>query len=693
MNIQENAQKNIDYYKELKTVKKEIEKIYKLLSKDETLPEMIESIQNDLNKNISYILTNLTKPNSTYKELNPKITKILFLLIELLKNCTVYKDDESVNENLCIIYFKYEKSFEYNKDLIDIKITPANGDEIKGIIKNILICTYYKGLFEKNQQTDDDIAKIKSIESIIQASTTPEERKNLEGQLIDLEKEKYRSVLNYIQVSSFEIFDYVDKRYESLTAETTPDEDKGKKGKKEKEVEDKQKEAAAKHLITTFKTDIYYTFININNTRSNDPETQQYENGNEKIELDLRNKLLEKLREELDKQLNTLQNIINFLVDSNKQEYSKEITDVKNKFKDYKKEKEYKDNILSLLMNEEGEIKKLIDKNSNERKVLEQKIEIQRAELERDRQERRGVYAVPRSNGGGSRSRSGSGSTKKMLGGERKLNKYYEDKYKPLKILIESVGNLIQEIAKIEGKEDADKDPFSKKYGMFGDSGDDIPSIYKNIWHDYKKEMNKIKSKGVSIDSLKQDDRLYERFKMNELDPQDVLKISFQDKVIFICVVLIIRTFAMVLIELLIEYNFVSTLSRGILVYSILYILLLFIGVLIINYDSYKLRILVNYLNVHINSSNIFFHVLLFALFIGLILIIINDNEGDNNLKGVDNIFNYTYIYKYIYEIAEKSNPASNLLLSQKEKVKLQYRMDIITMIIFIFSSLLILIM
>ena len=66
MNIQENAQKNIDYYKELKTVKKEIEKIYKLLSKDETLPEMIESIQNDLNKNISYILTNLTKPNTFY---------------------------------------------------------------------------------------------------------------------------------------------------------------------------------------------------------------------------------------------------------------------------------------------------------------------------------------------------------------------------------------------------------------------------------------------------------------------------------------------------------------------------------------------------------------------------------------------------------------------------------------------------
>ena len=680
MNIQDNSQKNIDYYKELKTVRKEIEKTYKLLSKDESLPEMIESIQNDLNKNISYILKNLTKPNSTYKELNPKILKILLLLIDLLRTCTSYND---LNDTIVDIpTFNYENTYEENLlNPITPIIDTIQGDDQKGIVKHILICKYYLKLFEKNQQSNVDKAKLQSLEGKI-GTATSEERKILEGQIIDLDKEKYRNVLNYIQVSYFEIFDYVDKRYEGLT--DTSDDDK----KEKKEDKDAREEKAKKKFIDDFKINIYYGFININNTRSNDPETQQFENGDEEIELKLRKNLLEKLREELDKQLNTLNGIINFLVDSNKQEYSKEITDVKKAFKDYKKEKEYKDNILSLIVNEETEINKLLDKNKNERKVLEQKIEIQRAELERDRKERKGIFATGGSGGSGV-----SGKSKRMHGGEKKLNKYYEDKYKPLSNLIDAVSKLITEIGKIEGKEDADKDPFSKKNGMFGDSGDGIHSIYNNIWNDYKKEMTKIKSKGVSIDSLKQDTRLYERFKMNELDPQDVLKITFQDKVIFICVVLIIRTFAMVLIELLIEYNFVSTLSRGILVYSVLYILLLFVSVLIINYDSYKLRILVNYLNVHINSSNIFFHVLLFALFIGLILIIINDSDGNNNLKGIDNIFNYTYIYTYIYEIAEKSNPASDLLLSQKEKVKLQYRMDIITMIIFIFSSLLILIM
>jgi len=686
MNIQDNAQKNTDYYKELKTVRKEIEKIYKQLSKDETFSEMIATFQEILNKNITFISSNLTKP--IYKEFNPKITKILVLLIELLKTSTAYKEYEASNPEpkleTLIDNLKYTETYEVNlKDNIDEKIKDID-ENYKGIIRHILIFTYCKTLFEKNPVTDVDKATIKSIEDKLTATPppSPEEKKAIEAKLaetkIEIDKDKYKRTLNHIQLSSFEIFDYVDKRYTELTEPELEDASKAKpkkkdEGKKEKDVSD---------FIEQFKQDIYYRFINITNARSDDPEMRQNDIRNEKIDLDLRRKLLDNLKEDLDKQLNTLNNLVKFLVDSNKQEYSKEITNIQKSFKDYSKEKEYKDNILSIVVNEEGDVKNSIKKTESELEVLEKKIKLQEMELERDRAERK------RTGGNGC-----SGRPKKMFGGERKPKKYYEDKYKPINVLIDDIDALIKQIAKTEGKEDGDKDPFSKKYGMFGDAEDGVPTIYNTIWHDYKKEMNKIKSKGVTLDSLKQDNRLYERFKMNELDPQDVLKITFQDKVIFICIVLIIRTFAMVLIELLIEYNFVSTLSRGIIVYSVLYVLLLLTSVLIINYDSYKLRILVNYLNVHINSSNIFFHVLLFALFIGLILIIINDREGDNNLKGVDNIFNYTYVYKYIYEIAEKSKPTSDLLLTQKEKVKLQYRMDIITMIIFIFSSLLILIM
>lgn len=660
MNIQDNAQKSSDYYKELKTVRKEIEKIYKQLTKDETLSDMIGVIQNDLGKNINFILTNLTKPNSSYKEFGAKIINILNILINLLKNHTKFKEFTKEDEEENIIEKFIEDSANTTEDdlnsTISKLITDEKYNEVKNIITHICTFTYYKKKFENPSKDDDEKVK-----------------------------EKYKNVLNYIQIASFEIFDFVDKKWEKINnPELTQENEKKKKEKKEEKEEKEKKEKEAKTFIESFKKDIYFAFINIGNSTSVDSESQLYENGNEKVELDARKDLLVKLKEQLDKQLKDLNDIIKYLISSNKQEYLKEITDIQKEFKDYNKEKEYSDNILSIIVNEEEEVKKQLDKNSNLKKILSDKAEQDRMRLQRDLDYRTKPGYGPTHGGSINRRR-------KMSGGERKTNKHYEDKYSQLKKLNERIDALIKKIAETEGKEDDDKDPFSKKIGIFGVADDDYNSIYNNIWNDYTKEMNKIKSKGVSMSSLKQDRRLYERVKENNLDPQDVLKITFQDKVIFICIILIIRTFAIVLIELLIEYNIVSTLNRGIFIYSVLYILLLLTGVLIINYDSYKLRILVNYLNIHINSSNIFFHALLFCLFIGLILIIINDD--DNNLKSIDNIFNYTYIYKYIYEIAEKSNPSSHLLLSQKEKLKLQYRIDIVTMIIFIFSSLLILIM
>lgn len=688
MNIQDNAQKNSDYYKELKTVRKEIEKIYKKLAKDETLPEMIDKIQGDLSKNTTYMLTNLSKPKSPYKEFNTRIMKITKVLKDVLTDFTV---DPNIIEQFYKEKYTFDptNSLEANVDTMKIEVPDnvVDSGNIKNIIKNILILEYYYTQFEKNITIAENKKKINSISTKISELKVKNDKddlkaiddlsKKLEDITIEIDKEKYINLLNYIQVTSFDIFDYVDKRYTQLK-DGSPSNDVDTKKQNEKD-EKKLKETREKDLnsfIDRFKKEIYYNIV-INNSSGLDTESQLYENGNEKTDMEARKDLLEKLKDQLDKQLKELNDIINFLINSNKQEYLKEINDIQKEFKDYKKEKEYNDNILSIIVNEEGELKNQLEKNSIHKKILAEKVEQDRMKLQRDLD-----IAAKK---GGRRERH------MMRGGDRKPNKYYEDKYVQIKKLNESIDALINKIAEIEGKDDADKNPFSKKNGMIGDTDDDYYSIYNNIWKDYKKEMNRIKSKGVTMDSLKQDIRLYERVKENNLDPLDVLNITFQDKVIFICIILIIRTFAMVLIELLIEYNFVSTLDRGIFVYFVLYLLLLLTGVLIINYDSYKLRILVNYLNVHINSSNIFFHALLFCLFIGLILIIINDD--DNNLKSIDNIFNYTYVYKYIYEIAEKSNPSSHLLLSQKEKLKLQYRMDIITMIIFIFSSLLILIM
>ena len=704
-----------DMYKSLKDISKEIEKVYKKLSKDESFPEILDIIKKEfINNNISNIENYLSNTKvSDYKNFNPKIIKILEILITILEGFTYFKDDTKLKEIIGI----GDNIIKAIKDRVKVDNTPAidtaatdkrltrpaanlskyieeciNGQGIEGyrvteyasyktavdaikinidkltfepasdkdnalkFLRYISTFKYYLDVFKNNdelgEQLDRLIADKKNAIAQLESENTDAGKKKPEinaanEQLRKLHEENksiYRELINYIKLETHNIFKIVEETAENI-----------KKGSGDEKKEDKKEKKGGENdyqaHVENFKTTIYYEIININNTPSTDHYARINDNNNEKIELNERKKVLAAMKDLLDKQLSKLKGIIDELVATNKLEYIEQIKEIKAIFKDYEKEKEYKDSITSLIVAEETEIEKLLAINAEQSKTL---------------------------------------NSIKQQGGEKKSNKHYEDKYKAIKDLNDKIENLKKIIKENEGIED-DGDPFEKKgNSMMLNANDGIISIYKNIWNDYLKETKKSGAKGITIDNLKQDDRLYQRFNVNNLDPFKVLKVSFQDKIIFICIILIIRTFAMVLIEFLIEYNIISTLYRGILVYSLLYILLIVLSVIVINYDSYKLRIIVNYLNLHINSSNIYFHVLLFVLFIGLILIIINNNE--NSLNSIDNIFNYTYIYKYIYEIAEKSKETSDLRLSQKEKMKLQYRMDIITMIIFIFTALLILI-
>ena len=703
-----------DMYKSLKDISKEIEKVYKKLSKDESFPEILDIIKKEfINNNISNIENYLSNTKvSDYKNFNPKIIKILEILITILEGFTYFKDKDTNAEKLngivddiikaikgrvevdntdikdgsrltrpaanlskyieeCITaqgivegdsrkkYETYKTAAEAIKNKIEPLYTAElnKKDDINKFLRYISTFKYYLDVFKNNdalgEQLDRDIADKKNTIAQLESENTKTDTNkpkinSANEQLRKLHEENksiYRELINYIKLETHNIFKIVEETAENIKKGSG---DEKKEDKKEKKGGEKDYQAH----VENFKTTIYYEIININNTPSTDHYARINDNNNEKIELNERKKVLAAMKDLLDKQLSKLKGIIDELIATNKQEYIEQIKEIKAIFKDYEKEKEYKDSITSLIVAEETEIEKLLAINAEQSKTL---------------------------------------NSIKQQGGEKKSNKHYEDKYKAIKDLNDKIENLKKIIKENEGIED-DGDPFEKKgNSMMLNANDGIISIYKNIWNDYLKETKKSGAKGITIDNLKQDDRLYQRFNVNNLDPFKVLKVSFQDKIIFICIILIIRTFAMVLIEFLIEYNIISTLYRGILVYSLLYILLIVLSVIVINYDSYKLRIIVNYLNLHINSSNIYFHVLLFVLFIGLILIIINNNE--NSLNSIDNIFNYTYIYKYIYEIAEKSKETSDLRLSQKEKMKLQYRMDIITMIVFIFSSLLILIM
>jgi len=680
--------KDKDYFKDLKDIKKEIEKIFKQLSKDETLTQILNNIKTDfISNNISIFEDNLSKANITnYKEFNPKIIKMLNLFIKILTDFVI--DDPSdlefkKNLDSYKVQLFEDKDKEYKQADINKRISVLFKNKYSNrekIYSNILMFYYYYELFTKSDildKNDNDISRLNEELKKISADRDLRDAETKKNELLNYHesnKKIYRELFNFIKLESLEIIQNILR-----------------KADEKKKLSDNE----YKNYVEKFKKEIYYETININNnTKVNDNYTRLKENSNERIDLESRKKLLGEMKELLYKQLNKLDDVIKYLVALNKIEYEKEIVELRKIFKKMDdKDKDNKSSIylLSLIINEETEISSLLARNMDEKKILENS--------NNNRNNDRGDYGNYGDYGRGYRpSIYGEPS---RGGGEKKNNKYYEEKYDDIKKLYFAIDGLIKSIETNEGKEDVDN-PFQKNINTeLSLNGNNITSIYKNIWNDYIKETKKNKAKGATIDTIKQDNRLYERFRDNELDPTEVLKISFEDKVIFIGIILLLRTFSMVLIEFLIDYNVIGTIFRGIVIYSVIYILLIILCIIIINYDSYKLRIIVNYLNLHINSSNIVLHIIMFCLLIGLILIIINNNEIDS--IDIDNILSYTYVYKYIYEIAEKTkyiyeNPektttTSYLIISEKEKMKLRYRLDIITMLIFIFSSLLILVM
>ena len=784
------TQNNRDYFKELIEIQKEITKIYKQLSKEETFPDILNSIKTDfINNNISIIEDNISDTKLTnYKDFNSKIIKMLNIFIKILENFNEKKEifqslikiknfilekikkneikkkelfqqqelitfintllennsDEKINKKRDELEIKKgeleikkgeletKEGEEEEKEKIDEEIknlkeeisdlknitedikkglTNINNldDKYKKKFLNICIFNYYIDIFSnKNEiviKIDENIKKtednIKKNNELLKNRPKDDEilnnidiDKKTFTSLHEKNKKIYKDLCNFIKLESLQIIKELSEYEETLKS---PNEEKNKKSSN----------IEYNNFIDKFKNEIYYETININNTQVNDVNAKLKDISNERIDLESRKKLLGEMKELLYKQCNKLNNVLNYLRTSNKQEYSKELIAIRKIFPDYTKGNENtkeKDNIsnisiLELIINEETEITKLLAKNIEDKKNIENtKNNNRRNEDDEDRYRDR-----DRDRGYGRRPPGGGGKYK-LTGGEKKSNKYYEDKYKDLLKLNKFIENLIISIKTNEGIEDTE-DPFenenknnNKQLNVVGNS---IASIYKNIWNDYVKETQKNKAKGFTIDTLKQENKLYERFKDGELDPTEILKITFEDKIIFIGIILLIRIFTMVLIEFLIDYNVIGTIYRGIVIYSVIYILLIILSVIIINYDSYKLRIIVNYLNLHINSSNIVLHIIMFCLLIGLILIIVNNNDIDS--INIDNLLNYTYIYKYIYEIAEKSkyiyqNPekittTSYLIISEKEKMKLRYRLDIITMLIFIFSALLILVM
>ena len=182
-------------------------------------------------------------------------------------------------------------------------------------------------------------------------------------------------------------------------------------------------------------------------------------------------------------------------------------------------------------------------------------------------------------------------------------------------------------------------------------------NIFDKLLNSYEADYNNPK-----IPHQITDDLFYTKVKANNLDPEEELKITFNDKLMFIVVVYVLRLIASYMTYYMIEMSYSTTLSRSLYYYILCYILVFIIIVFIINFDTFFLRIFVNYLNMHINTLGITTHIFLMVVFVYIVYLLIINING--------------------YE-REKSR------LNDSEKIKLKYKMDLLTMIIFVFICLL----
>ncbi len=233
-------------------------------------------------------------------------------------------------------------------------------------------------------------------------------------------------------------------------------------------------------------------------------------------------------------------------------------------------------------------------------------------------------------------------------------------KYETFKITLKDLFNLYNKI-----HQSIDNNSYTDIISSQNEDGDDITydnvnetdNIFNQIWNKYltsKKENNKIN------DEIEKD--FYNSVKTNDLDPEKVLEINQNDKIIFIILIFVIRQISLIIVEYMIDNNNIRSFFYMLLLYLIFYITILIIFIIIVNIDVYKLRILFNYLNFHINSNGIIIHIILLILFTII-------------------------LYYYLYNIDNKLKETKDDNLYEIEKIEYKYKLEIITLIIFVFTS------
>ena len=250
-----------------------------------------------------------------------------------------------------------------------------------------------------------------------------------------------------------------------------------------------------------------------------------------------------------------------------------------------------------------------------------------------------------------------------------KINHYDSKK------ILNNLKDIEMKINKIDiygGSNNTEEDIKTKVSNIISSSVDTVvKTIKENVTDKFitKKENNNYNNNSVinrivnNYDNSKYPDELkkyefYNTIKHNNLDPSVELELTSIDKYIFIVLAYVIRLLTLYFCYYYIDTDIIRDIKYSIYYYLLAYIFIFAILIIIINFDTFKLRILINYMNLHINSSGIFTHIILISLFVYLIYLLIN------NVIGFE-------------------QPPSQL--SDNQKIKLKYKLDILTLIIYVF--------
>lgn len=188
-----------------------------------------------------------------------------------------------------------------------------------------------------------------------------------------------------------------------------------------------------------------------------------------------------------------------------------------------------------------------------------------------------------------------------------------------------------------------------------------------NLFSDLQTQFN-MTSANPKSSPLKANLELHAALKSNNLIPREVLKVTAFDKVIFIFVMLFLRVFALAVARYSIERGWISRIPTALGVFVGAYLAILAVFVLVVNLDTYRMRILFNYVNFHANSSYLFAHAFALVAFAFLV---------------------YLVMWNLNITVPGAIAPTLNM----EERTRLVYRMEILTMIIILFLGVMVALM